>query len=157
MGGSKQRITSFDFTYEKYTLFRGVYFLNRYVINMSTLAITSMYANPLHPGHIECLELSKSQTGAEELWVIVNNDHQAELKRGTKSFQDEDFRMKVVESLKPVDRVFLSIDTDSSVCASLKYLIHEAKTSGRFEKIIFTKGGDRFATEIPEAVILRSE
>jgi len=116
-----------------------------------------MYANPLHPGHIECLELSKSQTGAEELWVIVNNDRQAELKRGTKSFQDEDFRMKVVESLKPVDRVFLSIDTDSSVCASIKHLIHEAKKSGRYEKIIFTKGGDRFAAEIPEAVILRSE
>lgn len=124
---------------------------------MSTLAITSMYANPLHPGHIECLELSKTETGAGELWVIVNNDRQAELKRGTKSFQDEDFRMKVVESLKPVDRVFLSIDTDSSVCASLKHLIHEAKTSGRYEKIIFTKGGDRFATEIPEAIILQSE
>lgn len=124
---------------------------------MTILAITSMYANPLHPGHIECLELSKSETEADELWVIINNDRQAELKRGMKSFQDEDFRMKVVESLKPVDRVFLSIDTDSGVCASLKHLIYEAKMSGKYEKIIFTKGGDRFATEIPEALILRSE
>ena len=63
---------------------------------MTILAITSMYANPLHPGHIECLELSKSETGAQELWVIVNNDHQAELKRGMKSFQDEQFRMKIL-------------------------------------------------------------
>lgn len=124
---------------------------------MSILAITSMYANPLHPGHIECLELSKSETGAEELWVIINSDHQAELKRGTKSFQDEQFRMKIVESLKPVDRVFLSIDQDSSVCLSLKHLINEAKMSKKYEKIIFTKGGDRFAAEIPEAIILRSE
>lgn len=124
---------------------------------MSILAITSMYANPLHPGHIECLELSKSETGAEELWVIINSDHQAELKRGMKSFQDEQFRMKIVESLKPVDRVFLSIDQDSSVCASLKYLIHEAKMSGKYKKIIFTKGWDRFANEIPEAIILQSE
>ncbi|HBB27028.1 TPA: hypothetical protein DCZ36_00840, partial [Candidatus Gracilibacteria bacterium] len=124
---------------------------------MSILAITSMYANPLHPGHIECLELSKSETGADELWVIVNNDRQAELKRGSKSFQDEDFRMKVVESLKPVNRVFLSIDRDGSVCESLKHLIQEAKKSEKYEKIIFTKGGDRFAAEIPEAVILRSE
>ncbi|MDD2916412.1 MAG: adenylyltransferase/cytidyltransferase family protein [Candidatus Gracilibacteria bacterium] len=124
---------------------------------MTILAITSMYANPLHPGHIECLELSKSETGANELWVIINNDRQAEMKRGTKSFQNEQFRMKIVESLKPVDRVFLSIDEDSSVCASLKHLIHEAKTSGGYEKIIFTKGGDRFATEIPEAILLRSE
>ena len=122
-----------------------------------SLAITSMYANPLHPGHIECLNLSKSETGADELWVIINNDHQAEMKRGTKSFQDEHFRMKIVESLKGVDRVFLSIDTDKSVCQSLKYIIQEAKSSGKYEKIIFTKGGDRFAKEIPEANLLREE
>ncbi len=124
---------------------------------MTILAITSMYANPLHPGHIECLELSKSETGASELWVIINSDQQAELKRGTKSFQNEQFRMKIVESLKSVDRVFLSIDEDSSVCMSLKHLIQEAKASGKYEKIIFTKGGDRFASEIPEAAILREE
>jgi len=114
-----------------------------------------MYANPLHPGHIECLELSKSETGADELWVIVNNDHQAELKRGTKSFQDQDLRMKVVQALKPVDRVFLSIDQDGSVCESLRALITEAKASGKFSEIIFTKWWDRFASEIPEAILLR--
>ena len=54
---------------------------------MKKVAITSMYANPLHPGHIECLELSKEL--ADELIVIVNSDHQARLKRGTDSFQDE--------------------------------------------------------------------
>lgn len=124
---------------------------------MTKLAITSMYANPIHPGHIECLELSKSDTGADELWVIVNNDHQAELKRGIKSFQDEEFRMQVVLALKPVDRVFLAIDQDGSVCASLKTLIDEAKASGKYDEIIFTKGGDRFASEIPEAVLLRAE
>lgn len=107
--------------------------------SMKKLAITSMYANPLHPGHIECLELSKSETGADVLWVIVNNDHQAELKRGVKSFQDENFRMKVVESLKPVDKVFLSIDQDGSVVESLKKVIAEAKNSGEFSEIIFTK------------------
>ncbi len=96
---------------------------------MTILAITSMYANPLHPGHIECLDLSKSETGADELWVIVNNDKQAELKRGVKSFQNEEFRMQVVESLKPVDRVFLAIDQDGSVCESLKFLIQEAKST----------------------------
>jgi len=98
-----------------------------------------MYANPLHPGHIECLELSKSETGADELWVIVNNDHQAELKRGEKSFQNEQFRMSVVSALKPVDRVFLSIDEDKSVCKSLDMVISEARASGQFETILFTK------------------
>lgn len=116
-----------------------------------------MYANPLHPGHIECLELSKSEAGADELWVIINSDRQAEIKRWVKSFQNEIFRMDIVKSLKPVDRVFLSIDDDGSVCASLKSLIDEAKSGGKYDEIIFTKWWDRFASEIPEAVLLRSE
>jgi mannose-6-phosphate isomerase-like protein (cupin superfamily) len=116
-----------------------------------------MYANPLHPGHIECLELSKSETWADELWVIVNNDHQAELKRWVKSFQDENFREQVVRALKPVDRTFISIDQDGSVCMSLEKLIKEAKASGRYDTIIFTKWGDRFASNIPEATLLERE
>lgn len=124
---------------------------------MTRLAITSVYANPLHPGHVECFDLSKSEAWADELWVIVNNDHQAELKRGVKSFQNEEFRMGIVRSLKSVDRVYLSIDQDGSVCASLQALVWEAKSSGKYSDIIFTKWGDRFASEIPEAVFLRSE
>lgn len=75
---------------------------------MKTYVITSGYYNPIHPGHIECCELAKEL--GDELWVIVNNDKQAELKRGKSSFQDEQFRMRVVASLKPVDEVILSID-----------------------------------------------
>ncbi len=72
--------------------------------------------------------------------MIINNDHQAELKRGVKSFQDEQFRELVVKALKPVDRTFISIDQDGSVCVSLESLIREAKASGKYDKIIFTKG-----------------
>ena len=114
-----------------------------------------MYANPIHPGHIECLELSLEH--ADELWVIVNNDRQAELKRWVKSFQDEQFRVAVVEALKPVSRVFLSVDQDGSVCESLRMVIAEAKKSWKYSEIIFTKWGDRFASEIPEAILLRNE
>lgn len=63
-------------------------------IMKKTIAITSMYANPIHPGHIECLRLSREL--ADELWVIVNNDRQAEKKRGITSFQNETFRAEVV-------------------------------------------------------------
>ncbi len=121
---------------------------------MTTLAITSGYFNPIHPGHIECFELSRSEAWADEVWVIVNNDKQAELKRGTKSFQDENFRMQIVEKVVWVDRVFLSIDEDGSVCHSLEYVIATAKSTLKYDKIIFTKWGDRFAREIPEAQIL---
>jgi cytidyltransferase-like protein len=116
------------------------------------IAITSVYANPLHPGHIECLELSKDI--ADELWVIVNNDRQAELKRGVPSFQDEAYRVRVVGALKPVDRVVLSVDTDPSVVATLRMIIEELKGREDVDEIIFTKGGDRFAYEIPERAVL---
>lgn len=122
---------------------------------MKKLAITSMYANPIHPGHIECLELAKSEIAVDELWVIINNDLQAELKRGVKSFQDENFRMKIVASLKPVDKVFLSIDTDLTVRLTLIQLIEYARKSGNFREIVFIKGGDRYAHEIPEAEVLK--
>jgi cytidyltransferase-like protein len=112
------------------------------------IAITSMYANPLHPGHVECIELSK------ELVVIVNNDFQAKLKRGTESFQDEQYRMRLVGALKPVDRVVLSTDNDSTVCKTLDTIITELKARDDVSEIIFTKGGDRFASEIPERAVL---
>ncbi len=47
--------------------------------------------------------------------------------------------MSVVAALKPVDRVFLSIDQDGSVVESLRTLIAEAKASGKYDEIIFTK------------------
>lgn len=122
---------------------------------MTRLAITSGYFNPIHPGHIECFELSRSEAWADELWVIVNNDHQAEIKRWMKSFQDEQFRISIVEWITGVDRVFLSIDQDGTVCKSLEFLIREAKTSGKYDEIVFTKWGDRFAAEVPEGQILR--
>jgi len=115
------------------------------------IAITSVYANPIHPGHIECFELSRSL--ADQLWVIVNNDTQAKLKRGSESFQDENYRKRVVESSQYVDKVILSSDTDTTVCQTLTKLIKKAQSDPDITEIIFTKGGDRFADEIPERKI----
>lgn len=92
----------------------------------------------------------------DELWVIVNNDHQAMLKRGVQSFQNEQFRLKVVGSLKAVDKVLLSIDTDESVCQSLDNVFTEIKAMYHdYVNIVFTKGGDRFADNIPEVAICK--
>ncbi len=120
---------------------------------MKKIAVTSVYANPLHPGHVECFELSKEL--ADELWVIVNSDYQAKLKRGVDSFQDEKYRMEIVAALKPVDRVILSIDTDKTVCVTLEKIFTELRDMDDVGEIIFTKGGDRFADEIPEAKVCR--
>ena len=104
------------------------------------IVVTSGYFDPLHVGHLECLELAK-QLG-DKLIVIVNSDLQAKLKKG-KSFMNEQDRMKIILALKCVDEVFLSIDKDKTQCESLRHL----------KPTIFAKGGDRTSTEIPEAKV----
>ena len=113
-----------------------------------------MYANPIHPGHIECLKLSKEL--CDELWVIVNSDKQAELKRGIPSFQDEHYRKEIVGSIRYVDHVFISTDDDGSVCKTLNNLILAIRNIDNEAEIIFTKGGDRFVDNIPEKAICDS-
>ena len=113
-----------------------------------------MYANPIHPGHIECLELSKQLV--DELWVIVNSDKQAELKRGVPSFQNEEDRKKILESIRYVDRAEIAVDKDGSSCQSIIKFFVDIKSIDPNCEIIFTKGGDRFADEIPEKAICDS-
>lgn len=102
----------------------------------------SGYFDPIHIGHLDYLELAKNL--GDKLVVIVNNNHQCKLKKG-KSFMDELDRMRIVESLGIVDEVFLSIDSDRSVCKSLE----EIKPD------IFANGGDRATSEVPESVVCK--
>lgn len=124
-----------------------------------TIVITSGYFNPIHPGHIECFYLAREL--GNELWVIVNNDEQAKLKRGVDSFQDQEFRMKVVKAIKPVDKVILSIDNyqlengEIPVCETLRRCAKQIMQKDPDTKIIFAKGGDRFAENIPELEVCR--
>jgi D-beta-D-heptose 7-phosphate kinase/D-beta-D-heptose 1-phosphate adenosyltransferase len=92
----------------------------------------------------------------DELWVIVNNDKQSELKRGVPSFQDEQYRKIVIESIRYVDHAEIAIDQDGSVCETIKLFYDKIKLLESESEIIFTKGGDRFANEIPEKVICDS-
>jgi len=122
---------------------------------MKTIVITSGYFNPLHPWHIECFELCKVLW--DELRVIVNTDEQIRGKTGKDDvFQDEQFRMRIVSALKSVDRVFLSIDQDWSVCESITYVVWQIRREyGSDVKIIFGKWGDRFASNIPEVQVCK--
>lgn len=123
---------------------------------MKTVVITSWYFNPIHPWHIECLELCKEL--GDELRVIVNNDEQVKIKTGKDDvFQDEQFRMRVVSALKVVDHVVLAVDKDWSVCESIKKttkLIKDKHWSDT--KIIFGKWWDRFADNIPEVKVCQN-
>lgn len=107
----------------------------------------------MHPGHIDCFELCKEL--GDELRVIINSDNQVRAKTGKEEvFQDEQVRMRIVSSLKPVDRVILSVDRDGSVCESIRYVVGQIRSEyGPEVKIIFGKGGDRFASNIPEVTV----
>lgn len=122
---------------------------------MKTIVITSGYFNPLHPWHIECFELCKALW--DELRVIINSDDQVRAKTGQEEvFQDESVRMRIVSALKPVDRVILSVDTDGSVCESIRYVVEQMRSEyGPDVKIIFGKWGDRFASNIPEVQVCK--
>ena len=100
----------------------------------------SGYFDPLHVGHIEYI--NKAKKLGDYLVVIVNNNLQCKLKKG-KFFMDENDRLEIVKNLKSVDEVFLSIDSDKTVCKSLEKL----------KPSIFANGGDRKNYEIPESKV----
>lgn len=121
-------------------------------LNSDTLkiAITSGYFDPLHRGHLELFRLARAR--GQALWVIVNSDAQAVLKKGA-PFLDQETRLALVAALRDVDRAVLAVDADGSVRETLAALIGEARAQGHDP--VFCKGGDRHAGNIPEADVLR--
>ena len=116
---------------------------------MKKAIIVSGYFNPIHKGHLDLFERAKEQ--GDMLIVIVNNDKQRELK-GSKFFQDEDERIKIVRALHMVDIAWVSIDEDSTQIETLKMLVN--KFHGTL-KLAFANGGDQNNDTIPERDICR--
>ena len=109
--------------------------------------IVSGYFNPIHKGHLEYINNAKAI--ADELFVIVNSDHQRELK-GSKAFQTEEERLLIIENIKAVDKAFISIDQDRTVCKTIE-MIH-SEFSKEYE-LGFANGGDQNNDTIPERPI----
>lgn len=98
----------------------------------------SGYFNPLHVGHLEMIAMAAKL--GDQLVAIVNNDYQVKLK-GSVPFMSQTDRLKIVAALKGVDRVFLAIDRDSTVCKSL----------AKIKPDVFANGGDRKnLNDVPE-------
>jgi len=106
-----------------------------------TIVAVSGYFNPIHVGHLELFEEAKKL--GDYLVVIINNDKQVGLK-GSVPFMAIEDRVKIVEAIKWVDEVFVSIDQDKTVRKSLEAIKPD----------IFANGGDRKnLNDIPEAEI----
>ena len=79
--------------------------------------IVSGYFNPIHKGHLEYFNNAKEL--ADELFVIVNSDHQRALK-GSKEFQLEVERVFIVSNIKNVNHYVSSIGEDKNVCKTIE-------------------------------------
>ena len=99
--------------------------------------IVSGHFNSIHKGHLEYFNNAKAI--ADELFVIINNDHQRALK-GSKESQSEEERMIIVSNIKAVDQAILSVDEDRTVCATLEKI---AKEYGHEYDLAFANGGDQ--------------
>ncbi|MDA7798094.1 adenylyltransferase/cytidyltransferase family protein [bacterium] len=111
--------------------------------------IVSGYFNPLHKGHIEYFYNAKKN--GEKLLVILNNDNQRLLK-GSKKFMDQEERMIILKELKVIDEVILSIDTDMSVSKTIEKIYKEF--SNDFI-LFFANGGDQKNDSIPESLVCK--
>ena len=111
--------------------------------------IVSGYFNPLHKGHLDYFNNAKAL--CDELFVIVNNDYQRELK-GSKPFQDEEERLLIVSNIKAVDKAILSVDKDRTVCETIRLLANEY---GADYDLAFANGGDQNNETIPEIPVCK--
>lgn len=104
-----------------------------------TIVMTSGGFDPIHPGHISCIQ--ESRKFGDIVVVAVNGDWFLQNKKG-KAFQDMLTRAQIVSGLRGVDYVVtFDIEGDTTANEALRAI----------KPHIFTKGGDRLEPkDIPE-------
>jgi D-beta-D-heptose 7-phosphate kinase/D-beta-D-heptose 1-phosphate adenosyltransferase len=100
--------------------------------------------DPVHVGHIELFQRAKEL--GDELVVILNNDNWLRKKKGY-SFMPEKERMKVIKSLKMVDRVVMTAHPKNPKDMSV------SKELQKIRPDFFVNAGDRTRENVPEVAI----
>lgn len=115
---------------------------------MSTFYIVSGGFDPIHEGHIE--NIKESAIESDGVIALVNSDEWLCRKKG-KNFMNFYTRSTVVGAIKGVVEVIAFDDTDNSACDGLR----QARKLHPNDTLVFAKGGDRTADNIPEIPVCK--
>ncbi|HEX5430235.1 MAG TPA: adenylyltransferase/cytidyltransferase family protein [Patescibacteria group bacterium] len=111
-----------------------------------TVVVVSGGFDPVHSGHVRLFKEAKEL--GDKLIVILNNDNWL-MKKKNFVFMPENERKEIIESIRYVDEVFLSMHkpdvSDMSVSVELAYLRPD----------VFANGGDRDANNVPESEVCK--
>ncbi|MHA2108854.1 MAG: adenylyltransferase/cytidyltransferase family protein [Candidatus Hodarchaeales archaeon] len=112
--------------------------------NYNNIVMTSGGFDPIHIGHLKCIQESAKIAGDNVFVVIVNGDSFLKEKKGY-SFMTIDERVEIISAIKGVDYVVVHEKPgDMTVCEPIEVL----------KPMLFTKGGDRNSFEnVPESKV----
>jgi D-beta-D-heptose 7-phosphate kinase/D-beta-D-heptose 1-phosphate adenosyltransferase len=114
--------------------------------NMKKIIAVSGGFDPIHVGHVRLFQ--EAAALGDELVVILNNDNWLRKKKGF-VFMPEGQRKEIIEAIAGVSRVMLTKHKPNCADMSVCDVLREIKPQ------VFANGGDRFADNIPEAVLAR--
>lgn len=102
--------------------------------------------DPIHIGHIRLIQDARKL--GDKLVVILNNDNWLKKKKGN-IFMHEQERKEIIESIEGVDEVILTGHGPNPKDMSV------SKELAKVKPDIFANGGDKTATNIPEAPVCK--
>lgn len=115
---------------------------------MSVYYIVSGGFDPIHEGHIE--NIFESKNCSDGVIALVNSDNWLCRKKG-KNFMNFQTRSTIVGAIKGVIDVLSFNDDDNSACDGLR----KARAKYPNDTLVFAKGGDRTADNIPEIPVCK--
>ena len=115
---------------------------------MTVYYIVSGGFDPIHEGHIE--NILESKNNSDGVIALVNSDEWLCRKKG-KNFMNFKTRSTVVGAIKGVIDVIAFDDSDNSACDGLR----KARAKYPNDTLVFAKGGDRTADNIPEIPVCK--